>query len=69
MGERSECAPGTFSWTDLATTDQDAAKAFYTGLFGWEAEDMPVRRRLGLLDDEAERQGRGRDRPSATGAA
>jgi len=42
MGERSEYAPGTFSWTDLATTDQDAAKAFYTGLFGWEADDMPI---------------------------
>lgn len=42
MGERSEYAPGTFSWTDLATTDQDGAKSFYTGLFGWEADDMPV---------------------------
>ncbi|HEY7829228.1 MAG TPA: VOC family protein [Solirubrobacteraceae bacterium] len=26
----------------MTTTDQDAAKAFYSGLFGWEAEDMPV---------------------------
>lgn len=42
MGERSEYAPGTFSWADLATTDQDGAKAFYTGLFGWVADDMPV---------------------------
>jgi uncharacterized protein len=42
MGERTQYAPGTFSWTDLTTTDQDAAKAFYGGLFGWEAEDMPV---------------------------
>jgi predicted enzyme related to lactoylglutathione lyase len=42
MGERTQYAPGTFSWTDLSTTDQDAAKAFYAGLFGWQAMDMPV---------------------------
>jgi predicted enzyme related to lactoylglutathione lyase len=42
MGERTEYAPGTFCWTDLTTTDQDAAKAFYGGLFGWEADDIPV---------------------------
>lgn len=42
MGERSGYAPGSFCWVDLTTTDQSAAKAFYGGLFGWEAEDMPV---------------------------
>lgn len=42
MGERTSYTPGTFSWTDLATTDQAAAKQFYGGLFGWDAEDMPV---------------------------
>jgi len=42
MGERTQYAPGTFSWTDLSTTDQDAAKAFYAGLFGWQADDRPV---------------------------
>jgi predicted enzyme related to lactoylglutathione lyase len=42
MGERTEYAPGTFSWVDLTTTDQDAAKEFYGGLFGWEAQDIPV---------------------------
>ena len=42
MGERTQYAPGTFSWTDLTTTDQDAAKAFYGGLFGWQADDRPV---------------------------
>jgi uncharacterized protein len=42
MGERTQHAPGTFSWTDLTTTDQDAARAFYAGLFGWTAEDMPA---------------------------
>src|SRR5436190_1275946 len=42
MGDRTQYAPGTFSWTDLATTDQDAAKTFYAGLFGWQADDRPV---------------------------
>ncbi len=42
MGERTEYTPGTFSWTDLATTDQEAAKTFYGGLFGWEYDDAPV---------------------------
>ncbi|MGI9641421.1 MAG: VOC family protein [Acidimicrobiia bacterium] len=34
--------PGTPSFIDLATTDLDAAKAFYTDLFGWDAADMPM---------------------------
>ncbi|MGZ6313966.1 MAG: VOC family protein, partial [Candidatus Limnocylindrales bacterium] len=42
MGDRERYAPGTFSWTDLTTTDQDAAKEFYSALFGWEAIDNPV---------------------------
>ena len=42
MGDRTDHTPGTFSWTDLSTTDQAAAKAFYAELFGWEAEDLPV---------------------------
>jgi predicted enzyme related to lactoylglutathione lyase len=42
MGERTSYAPGTFSWADVSTTDQEGAKAFYSGLFGWEAEDLPV---------------------------
>lgn len=42
MGERTRYAPGTFSWADLTTTDQDAARTFYGGLFGWAADDMPV---------------------------
>ena len=40
MGERDSYAPGTFCWADLGTTDADAAKAFYTGVFGWEAVDQ-----------------------------
>lgn len=42
MGERKSYDPGTFCWVDLATTDPEGAKSFYGGLFGWEADDMPV---------------------------
>jgi predicted enzyme related to lactoylglutathione lyase len=42
MGERPKYTSGTFSWTDLTTTDQEAAKAFYGDLFGWELIDNPV---------------------------
>ncbi|WP_173065482.1 VOC family protein [Sulfurimicrobium lacus] len=33
---------GAFSWNELMTTDVAAAKAFYSGLFGWETEDMSM---------------------------
>jgi hypothetical protein len=42
MGQRTKYTPGTFCWTDLTTTDQDAAKAFYGELFGWQPTDYPV---------------------------
>src|ERR687891_303841 len=42
MGERTSYPPGTFSWADLATSDPDDAKRFYTGLFGWDFEGMPT---------------------------
>src|SRR4029079_9942275 len=42
MGDRTSHDAGTISWTDLATTDQDAAKEFYAGLFGWEYDDQPI---------------------------
>jgi predicted enzyme related to lactoylglutathione lyase len=34
--------PGMFCWIELATNDAAAAKTFYTSLFGWEANDMPI---------------------------
>jgi predicted enzyme related to lactoylglutathione lyase len=34
--------PGEFCWIELHTTDQDAAKKFYTGLFGWAVNDSPM---------------------------
>ena len=33
---------GTFSWSELVTSDGHGAKAFYTALFGWEYEDSPI---------------------------
>jgi predicted enzyme related to lactoylglutathione lyase len=33
---------GTINWVDMVSTDLDAASAFYTGLFGWETQDMPM---------------------------
>ena len=31
-------AHGTVGWADVAVPDTEAAKAFYTGLFGWESQ-------------------------------
>jgi hypothetical protein len=42
MTDVSKHEPGTFCWTDLATTDQKAATKFYTSLFGWEVQERPV---------------------------
>jgi predicted enzyme related to lactoylglutathione lyase len=42
MGERTSYPPGTFSWVDLNTDDQEGAKAFYAALFGWQYEDVPM---------------------------
>jgi predicted enzyme related to lactoylglutathione lyase len=35
-------APGSFCWIELATTDQNAAKQFYTSLMGWTVTDFPM---------------------------
>lgn len=34
--------PGTFSYAELVTTDAASARAFYTGLFGWEVDEIPM---------------------------
>ncbi len=41
MSERTELLPGSFCWPELATPDSAKAKAFYAGLFGWAAVDIP----------------------------
>jgi predicted enzyme related to lactoylglutathione lyase len=35
-------APGDFCWMELSTTDQNAAKGFYSAILGWTANDFPM---------------------------
>jgi predicted enzyme related to lactoylglutathione lyase len=42
MPERKFYAQGTPNWVDLQTSDQTAAKEFYSGLFGWTYDDQPM---------------------------
>lgn len=42
MAETDKHKPGAFSWVELTTTDQNAAKAFYTSLFGWTLQEFPM---------------------------
>lgn len=56
MGERTSYAPGTLSWAELVTSDAEAAKAFYTELFGWSYDDRPVGE--GMVYSMAQLEGR-----------
>ncbi len=47
MPEFTSHAPGTPCWVDLMSPDVDGAKAFYTSVFGWAADDQ--------LDDDGNR--------------
>jgi uncharacterized protein len=42
MQETTEFKPGTFCWVELATSDGEAAKTFYTKLFDWNFVDNPM---------------------------
>jgi predicted enzyme related to lactoylglutathione lyase len=42
MQETPKYAPGTFCWVELGTTNGEAAKKFYTELFGWSFVDSPM---------------------------
>jgi len=42
MVEQTKYEPGTFCWVELATKDGAAAKKFYTSLFEWKVDDMPI---------------------------
>jgi uncharacterized protein len=42
VAEFSSHVPGTFSWAELATTDQQAGVAFYRALFGWDVSESPI---------------------------
>lgn len=41
MADVMKYEPGTFSWSELGTTDSAAAKRFYEELFGWTYADTP----------------------------
>jgi len=40
MPEVAVYAPGTVSWVDLASKDLEKSKAFYSKLFGWQAQTI-----------------------------
>ena len=40
MPDRNGYLPGVPCWVDTSQPDPEAAAAFYTGLFGWEFEDV-----------------------------
>jgi predicted enzyme related to lactoylglutathione lyase len=42
MPTMTSYAPGNFCWCELVTTDQKAAKDFYSKLFGWGITDSPM---------------------------
>jgi predicted enzyme related to lactoylglutathione lyase len=42
MPETAIHAPGKFCWMEIATTDKEAAKKFYSELIGWEMKDTPA---------------------------
>jgi predicted enzyme related to lactoylglutathione lyase len=42
MQETTEYKPGTFCWVELATSDGETAKKFYTELFDWSFVDNPI---------------------------
>lgn len=40
MATEATTTTSTFVWNELATTDPDSCRGFYTDLFGWTARDM-----------------------------
>jgi len=40
--EMKEYEPGQFCWVELATSDANAAKKFYSDLFGWQYDEYPM---------------------------
>ena len=47
MSERTSYAPGIPCWVDLGSPDVEAAAGFYSGLFGWEAPELPNSAEMG----------------------
>ena len=42
MTTQAPPATSTFCWNELMTGDVEAAKKFYTALFGWETKEMDM---------------------------
>ncbi|MET4096160.1 VOC family protein [Arthrobacter sp. UYCu712] len=42
MTKRTGFSEGEVCWTDLQTNDVEAAKSFYSDVFGWRYEDLPT---------------------------
>jgi predicted enzyme related to lactoylglutathione lyase len=42
LAEFASHTPGTFTWPELATSDQKAGVAFYRALFGWDLNEQPI---------------------------
>ncbi|HEY0156922.1 MAG TPA: VOC family protein [Thermoanaerobaculia bacterium] len=42
MPAASSHPPGSFCWIELATSDAAAARSFYTQLFGWTVNEIPM---------------------------
>jgi len=42
VAEFTSHLPGTFSWPELSTTDQKGGSKFYSTLFGWDVNDIPM---------------------------
>ncbi len=40
--EMENYPPSTFCWFELSTTDSAGAKRFYSELFGWKPQDVPI---------------------------
>ena len=38
MGVRESHEPGMPSWVDVSVSDIDGARAFYSEIFGWDAD-------------------------------
>jgi predicted enzyme related to lactoylglutathione lyase len=47
MGAQLKHPAGNFCWFELGTSDQSAAKEFYTKLFGWRFSDSPLPPEMG----------------------
>lgn len=47
MGTQTKHPAGNFCWFELGTSDQNAAKEFYTKLFGWGFNDSPLPPEMG----------------------